>query len=133
MFICNFTEHKNMLKKYFVLLVMSFSYLIHLLFRYMHYSVYRFFSNYFADILCLPLLLSFSLLLLRYLKKENNLWLNLRQIIFALIYTSILFEFIIPIYSSRYTSDFFDILAYSLGAFFFYIFQKKICPILRED
>ncbi len=122
-----------MFKKYSILLTMSFSYLIHLFFKYMHYNVYRLFSNYFADILCLPLLLSFSLLLLRYLKKENNLWLNLRQIIFTLIYTSILFEFILPKYNNRYTSDFFDLFAYSFGALFFYIFQKKICPILHED
>lgn len=118
-----------MLKKYSILLVLSFSYLIHLFFKYGKYNVPTFFSNYFADVLCSPLLLSFSLLLLRRVKKENTLWLNTNQIIFTLICTSILFEFILPKYNSRYTSDFFDIFAYSFGSFFFYVFQKKICPI----
>ena len=122
-----------MFRKYSILLILSFSYLVHLFFKYGQYNVPWFFSNYFADVLCLPLLLSFSLLLLRHFKKENTLWLNTNQIIFTLIYTSILFEFVLPKYSDRYTSDFFDFFAYSFGTFFFYIFQKKICPISYQD
>lgn len=117
-----------MTKKYFILLLISVFYLIHLFLKFSQNAVPQWFSNYFADVLCLPILLSFALLVLRYLKKNQFLWLNSQQIIFAFFYTSILFECILPKYNTRYTSDLFDVVAYGIGAVCFYFFQEKICP-----
>ena len=121
-----------MIKKYSLLFSISIFYVIHLSLKFSQYAVPRWFSNYFADVLCLPILLSYTLLLLRYLKKNQFLYLNYQQILFTFFYTSILFEFILPKFSKRYTSDFFDVLAYAMGAVFFYFFQQKICPIEIE-
>ncbi|WP_175621130.1 hypothetical protein [Chryseobacterium schmidteae] len=42
----------------------------------------------------------------------------------SFIYISLLFELICPIISPRFTSDIFDVLAYFLGGFFYYLFEK---------
>ena len=120
----------KMIKKYFILFLICVFYLIHLFLKFSQSAVPKWFSNYFADLLCLPILLSFALLVLRYLKKNQFLWLNYQQIIFAFFYTSILFEFILPKYNTSYTSDLFDVLAYGMGAVCFYFFQEKICPFI---
>lgn len=41
------------------------------------------------------------------------------------VYFSVIFELILPYYSSRYTRDFIDILAYGLGAYIYSIYQSK--------
>ncbi len=112
--------------KYKFLLPITFLYLTHLLVKFSQYPVNEWISNYFADVLCLPILLSYILLLMRYFKKEPLLWLNIHQIIFLFVYVSLLFEFILPKYSKRYTSDFYDVMAYAVGAIFFCFFQKKL-------
>jgi hypothetical protein len=115
--------------KYKILILLTFVYALHLGLKFSQYPVNEWISSYLADVLCLPILLSYILLVLRYFKKEPLLWLNTPQIIFLFLYVSLLFEFILPKYSERYIADVYDVIAYALGAIFFYFFQKKICPI----
>lgn len=111
--------------KYKFLTFISLLYAVHLFIKFSQYPVNEWISSYLADVLCLPILLSYILLLMRYFKKESLLWLNIPQIIFLFLYVSLLFEFILPKYSKRYTADFCDVIAYAVGAIFFYFFQKQ--------
>ena len=51
---------------------------------------------------------------------KNNLYqLSAGQIIFIIIYVSILFEFILPHFFKQYTSDVMDVIMYIIGGIFF--------------
>ena len=81
--------------------------------------------NYLADFLCLPIVLSMTLWCVQKIKNNANLILDPLKILVALIYLILQFECFLPLISSRYTADFGDVLSYALGAFYFYIIQKK--------
>ncbi len=49
-----------------------------------------------------------------------------KQVVFIALYLSVVFEFILPKFSSRYTNDLWDILAYFSGAFCFILIHRKI-------
>lgn len=85
----------------------------------------QFFKNYLADFLCLPIVLTFTLFLIRKLKKQETIQLSILKIGVAFAYVSIFFEGFLPFISSNYTADYWDVLAYFLGATYFYIIQKK--------
>lgn len=82
--------------------------------------------NYFADILCLPILLSVSTLLIRYVKRAATFKLSILHICFVFLYISIVFEFVLPHFSTKFTYDIFDIFAYGLGGIIFYFFQDQL-------
>lgn len=85
-----------------------------------------FIRNYLADLLALPLILVFSLLIVRKIKQLPFFYLNKAMVLFTLIYTSTLFEYILPKYNSRYVSDNIDIVLYAIGALAFYFAQEKL-------
>ncbi len=58
-----------------------------------------FLRNYYADLLCLPILLPAILWVLQHIKRMPHLTLNKSMIVFAWLYVSLLFEFILPKYS----------------------------------
>jgi hypothetical protein len=78
---------------------------------------------YLDDLLCMPVLLSISLILLRLILKMPDLSLTVKQTVFSFVYLSVVFEIILPLYSAKYTADPFDVIAYGIGAV---IFQLKI-------
>jgi hypothetical protein len=51
------------------------------------------------------------------------------MILFAWLYVSVLFEFILPAYSEKYTQDYLDIAMYSIGAFLYYKSQVDFIEI----
>jgi len=58
-------------------------------------------------------------------KKNSTFQLPLSMIAFAVVYVSIVFEFVMPKFSARYTADPMDIVFYALGALFFFLFQAR--------
>ncbi|MES2628505.1 MAG: hypothetical protein V4616_06000 [Bacteroidota bacterium] len=82
-----------------------------------------------ADFLCLPLMLSFSLLLIRKIKNEPGLNLSPAMIGAVFLYISVVFEWLLPMYSSKYTRDLLDVLAYGAGGVCWGIIQKRIFGI----
>ncbi len=52
--------------------------------------------------------------------------LNWKHLLFISIYLSVVFEFVLPKYSSRYTRDLYDILAYFAGALCLFAVNLKI-------
>lgn len=72
---------------------------------------------YLDDLLCMPVVLSLSLAAMRFLYGKPAL--TNAQILFTLIYCSILFEVLLPMISSTYTGDILDVVLYAFGAWFF--------------
>jgi hypothetical protein len=72
---------------------------------------------YLDDLLCMPVILSLGLAVMRYFYQKPAL--SHSQIVFTLIYCSLLFEVLLPLYSPIYTGDFIDVGLYTIGAWFF--------------
>lgn len=83
-------------------------------------------SDYLADLLCLPLVLSFCRFVMiqwRFVPRKFELS---RAMIFATtVYIAVVFEGILPVYGTAYESDLLDIVAYFLGAIGYYFFREK--------
>jgi len=74
------------------------------------------FSNqYLADLVCIPIVLYLSVLIIRFLRWDSTFELTKLMIFFAVIYISFLFELVFPFFSDKYTSDWFDVLCYFIG------------------
>jgi hypothetical protein len=81
---------------------------------------------YLNDFLCMPIVLSLCLLILRILKKTESLYVPFFVVLGLSTYFSWHFEWLMPQLSTRYTSDFIDIVLYFSGAMLFYVFQKRL-------
>lgn len=83
-------------------------------------------DSYLADLLCIPLLLYTSLLVHRYIRRDNTINYNKYMIAFVVIYVSIVFEYFLPKYSTKYTADILDVIMYSIGGIFYaYVIPKE--------
>lgn len=80
---------------------------------------------YLNDLLCMPIVLSFCLAGVRLVKRNTQLFLPTSVIISLTLYYALFFEVILPRYNTRYTSDWIDVGLYILGAFCFYLYQKR--------
>ena len=80
-----------------------------------------FIHAYLDDVLCFPVVLTLALALLRMLK-GNDHRLSSFQIGAAVIYFSIVFEWMLPRVSASYTGDALDVIAYAAGAMMFAVF-----------
>ncbi|GGK64702.1 hypothetical protein GCM10011405_10860 [Rufibacter glacialis] len=79
---------------------------------------------YLDDLLCLPIILTVALFLMRFFFGAR-VRLSKYQIGFAVLYVALVFEVILPLFMPRYTGDFFDVLLYAGGGWFFYFFLNK--------
>ena len=77
-------------------------------------------KDYAGDLLSVPVVLTPTLFILRIFKRDKNLLLSKTMILFAFAYFVVLFEFILPSYSSRYTQDYMDIAMYAIGTFIYH-------------
>jgi hypothetical protein len=83
-------------------------------------------DNYLDDVLLLPIVLCFALLIQRKLiAKNSNFRFHTFLIIFSVLYFCLMFEGIIPRFNKNYTADWLDCLAYAIGGFVFYQIQTK--------
>lgn len=81
-----------------------------------------FLSNYGNDILFVPLLLFYAETLMYYFHKPFKI--SAVHILFTIMYTSLMFEWIFPALSNEYTSDYLDILCYISGGIIYTSIQK---------
>jgi hypothetical protein len=51
------------------------------------------------------------------------------QVLFIVVYMSLLFEWLLPMISKIYTSDWRDVLLYCIGGLFFYYVMNK--PVVK--
>lgn len=81
---------------------------------------------YLSDLLCMPIVLSVCLAIVRIAKKNTFLYIPLGAIIALTVYYAMYFEWILPQYNTRYTADVIDVVLYSIGSSLFYVFQKRL-------
>ncbi len=80
-----------------------------------------FLHTYADDLACMPVVLTLALAFQRRFIYRNNAYrLSKYQVLFAWAYVALLFELALPNFSSNYTADAWDIVAYGLGAWAFY-------------
>lgn len=82
-------------------------------------------NSYLSDLVCLPLVLHSTFIIIRYGLKRDIDHFSLQTTLLSALYFSVLFEFILPKISMNYTSDYWDVLFYFLGALTYYFLQKK--------
>ena len=105
-----------MKKQTIFMIVLTCIYAIHLYYKFNHLPEYQWISAYLADLLCLPVLLFLLKNSIQIYHKNKTFEINDTQIVFLFVYVSLVFEILLPYFSSRYTSDFYDVLAYGFGA-----------------
>ena len=102
------------------------AYFISLYYKFNQLSIPVWVNNYFADLLCLPILLSITLMLMRkFLRKANFLFSPL-MVFFVWAYVSFVFEFLLPTISFSYTADPTDVFMYGIGGFSFWLLQRPL-------
>lgn len=80
--------------------------------------------NHLNDFLLIPLVATFALHVVWFLKKDPCIRLNAFTIFSLVLLFSVVFEWYLPNQSYRYTADSYDLLAYSLGGVVFFLLQK---------
>lgn len=114
------------MRRYFLLIGLSIAYLVHLVLKFRKVPVPTFFSHYFADLLCMPLLLSYALLFMRWFRGEPDLRLSSAMILAGVVYVSVVFEWVLPHFFNRYTADGWDVVMYGIGGLFYYSSQERL-------
>jgi hypothetical protein len=87
-----------------------------------------FIKYYLTDLLFVPTMCLFALIIIRFLKRDNTITISPALIFTQIVLVSIYFEWYLPKYKSHihpYTSDLWDVLMYILGGFLFWRLQKK--------
>ncbi len=86
-----------------------------------------FWNNYGDDLIAVPFIASIVLITEnRLVYKNNNRMHNFYHLLFIFFVLSILFEFILPRYDSKYTTDYWDILCYIFGLIVYYLMKRGI-------
>lgn len=117
------------MRRYFLLIGLSIAYLVHLWLKFGQVPVPVFFSHYFADLLCMPLLLSYTLLFMRWFRGEPDLRLSPVMILAGVAYVGVVFEWILPHFFRRYTADVWDVVMYGIGGLLYDFFQDRLVKI----
>lgn len=113
----------KLIRTYFYLIIAILVWFIHLIILNQKINIH-FFDNYLDDVLLIPIILGFALIIQRkVILKNENFEFNKSTIFICWLYFSIAFELIIPKFTSNFTSDWYDLLAYAVGALYF---QKLI-------
>ena len=117
-----------MMRRYSFLSLLWVLYAVHLILKFGQVPVPMFFSHYFADLLCMPLLLSIAAFFMRWVRADAGLYLSGAMILVASLYVSLVFECVLPLFFQRYTADVWDVVMYGVGGGLFYFFQKRLLP-----
>lgn len=81
----------------------------------------------------MPILLSLTLLVIRFIKNNRQILLDKYKILFAVVYVSFVFEYWLPTKSAIYTADVLDVFCYGIGALIFYSIQDRWFPIIKQE
>jgi hypothetical protein len=82
-------------------------------------EVFRFYAK---DLLLVPLLLCASILVMSVLKKSFKP--GTKELVVTVLYVTLVFEIILPIFGTNFVTDLVDILCYALGALFYKLFLR---------
>ncbi|CAG5086650.1 hypothetical protein [Parvicella tangerina] len=115
--------------KKFINILFVFSWLIYLVLfiaKKQEISLPYFISCYAADLLAIPLVLGLISVILKKYTANPYFELSAIKVLFACTYFSLLFEWILPSYSSNYISDPIDVLCYFVGGGCYYHITRFI-------
>ena len=85
-----------------------------------------FIHSYLDDFLCSPIVLGFALFIQQQFTYRNRFYvLSAKMIVFFVIWYSLIFEVLLPMSAEQFRADPWDVVAYSLGGFLFYIKGNK--------
>ena len=87
-------------------------------------------TAYLADLTCMPVLLTLTLAVYRRLTRNLAFTFPNSWLVAAWLYVSVVFEMIVPHWSTRYVHDPLDIMAYALGTLAFRRWLN--CPALQR-
>lgn len=83
-------------------------------------------TNYLADLVCMPIVLSSCLVGVRLTKKSTQYRLTGIQIFAMTSFYAVLFELYLPKINPIYTGDSYDVVAYFIGAIvYFLVYQQN--------
>lgn len=81
---------------------------------------------YLDDLLAIPVILGITLQIYKKIHpKRERFTFTKTQILVAVIYVSVVFEWFLPKYSSTYIGDILDVLCYVLGSVYFYFLVNQ--------
>lgn len=90
-----------------------------------HRSGIELLDNYLLDFLCMPIILETLSVSMRIIF-PNRMGLSIYQITVSLISVSAVFEYILPMYQTRFHADAYDVVAYCTGTLIWsVIFRQK--------
>ena len=115
---------KLILKPYFILSVVL--YLLIRILRLFEIHIPEILNSHLTDFLFMPILLTVSLIGVRVIKRNKLINLTIGMIFVSTVFVSFMFEIIMPSRSSLFIKDYWDVVAYIIGALFFYIVQSRL-------
>ncbi|WP_160711644.1 hypothetical protein [Chitinophaga solisilvae] len=93
--------------------------------RRLHYPV-PLLNGHLTDFTAIPAIAHLAVTITRiYIVKDNHYSYPLRYLIFMAAYISVVFEWVIPRFSSRYTGDVWDVAAYFAGSLFYFFVHAR--------
>jgi len=114
---------KNIPLRWFVLLMLL--YFVCRAMRSTFINLPSFFKNHFTDLLFVPTMCLFSLIILRFLKNDPSITIPWYGVVMQTVLISYYFEIHLPSQPGNpYVADFFDVIFYFLGAIFYIILQR---------
>jgi hypothetical protein len=88
-------------------------------------------NGYINDAAAIPVIANLGLWFQRVFIIKNNYYvLAPWHVIFIVVYVSLIFEGILPLFSKTYTADWIDVLLYAIGGLFFYKMMNK--PVITK-
>lgn len=82
-------------------------------------------AHYMNDFFCMPIVLYVCRYVVRLLRSDSHLELDIGPILSLTLFYSLYFEGYLPLVNARYTADPKDVLLYFLGAAFFYLIENR--------
>jgi hypothetical protein len=82
-------------------------------------------NDYLTDLLCMPIVLTICLAGVRFVKGDATINAGIAMITVVTLQFIILFELVLPAFSSNYRGDWLDVLMYVSGALFFAVDDRQ--------
>ncbi|RAJ00424.1 hypothetical protein LX64_04130 [Chitinophaga skermanii] len=90
-------------------------------------------NGHLTDCIAVPAIAHLALTFTKvYILRNSRYTYPLSYLLFIAAYVAIAFEWVMPLISPRYTGDIWDVLAYFVGAFFYYFVHAKYIVYKRS-
>jgi hypothetical protein len=83
-------------------------------------------NGYIDDFFAIPVIANIVLSYMRVMIIKSDYYvLSAWKVVFIVLYVSLMFEVLLPLYSKKYTGDWIDAVLYAIGGVFFYFVMNK--------